>query len=161
MVYTDFLIQNLDSATSYTQPISVRKLIMLISLFFIVIYYLYLILFICFFVYYVIYWYQNYVMGLQFVSLVAIRFVLSDLFHNLCNDDGHQLLDVCFIMRLRYFLNVTLLSLYSNDCCYLTGRCRGSSFICFHWDCVDNSDNHISVILHNLLPFLFWSMECK
>ncbi|KAL9382155.1 hypothetical protein Peur_025190 [Populus x canadensis] len=32
-------------------------------------------------------------MGLQFVSLVAIRFVLSDLFHNLCNDDGHQLLD--------------------------------------------------------------------
>ena len=62
-------------------------------------------------------------------------------------------------MRLRYFLNVTILSLYSNYCCFLIGRWRASSFICFCWDCVDNSDNYILVILHNLLYFLLWGME--
>ncbi|KAJ6866612.1 hypothetical protein NC652_037997 [Populus alba x Populus x berolinensis] len=34
-------------------------------------------------------------------------------------------------MRLGYFLNFIVLSLYSNDCCYLVGRCRASSFIAF------------------------------
>ncbi|KAJ6886326.1 hypothetical protein NC651_026880 [Populus alba x Populus x berolinensis] len=38
LVCKDFLIQNMDSTTPYTEPFSVRKLIVLVSLFFIVIY---------------------------------------------------------------------------------------------------------------------------
>ncbi|KAJ6866637.1 hypothetical protein NC652_038014, partial [Populus alba x Populus x berolinensis] len=38
LVCKDFLIQNMDNATPYTEPLSVRKLIVLVSLFFIVIY---------------------------------------------------------------------------------------------------------------------------
>ncbi|KAJ6893903.1 hypothetical protein NC652_027852 [Populus alba x Populus x berolinensis] len=38
LVCKDFLIQNMDSTTLYFEPLSVRKLIVLVSLFFIVIY---------------------------------------------------------------------------------------------------------------------------
>ncbi|KAJ6865021.1 hypothetical protein NC651_035550 [Populus alba x Populus x berolinensis] len=49
LVCKDFLIQNMDSATPYIEPLSIQKLIVMVSLFFIVIYYyfLYIILFIC------------------------------------------------------------------------------------------------------------------